>query len=104
MKSNKKIIDGTLVYKQFIVLEDGTELQVRPKQDISKYSDYVTIYAYGAKKGKGETAEEVTCYAVAVEDAIRAERKSSKQAISDKVSAMQAQGLTPEQILAQLLQ
>lgn len=104
MKNTRKTVHGVLVYKQFIALDDGTEIQVRPKQDINKYGDDVTIYAYNAKKGKGKTAENITCYAVAIDDAIRAERKSTKQATADKVLAMKAQGLSPDEIIAQLLQ
>lgn len=94
-----KAIKGTLVYKQFITLADGTEVQVRYNQnpDLYKGTD-VQLYEYTAKEGRGDNAREVTRYAVKVEDAKRATRATVK----DSVASMLAQGMTAEEIVAKL--
>lgn len=93
------IVNGVLEYRQFIVLEDGKEVQVRYNQDPTLYEGTdVTLYAYTAKEGKGVDAKEVTRYAVAVEDARRAKRSTAE----DKILSLVAQGLTPDQIIEKL--
>jgi len=95
-KSNNKIVNGKLVYKQFIQLDDGTEVQVRYNQAPELYEGTdVTLYAYDAKASKGST-DTVTKYAVAIEDAKRAKRAS----VAEQMQSLLKQGLTPEQIVA----
>lgn len=99
MKNNIKAQNGTLVYKQFIKLEDGTELQVRYNQDPSLYAGTdVPLYAYTAKETVDGVKTEVTKYAVPVELARRANRTSVKESVSN----MLASGMTAEEIVAKL--
>lgn len=92
-------IKGTLVYKQFITLEDGAEVQVRYNQNPELYAGTdVTLYEYTATEGKGDDRKEVTRYAVAIEDAKRAKRASVK----DSVQSLLAQGFSAEEIVAKL--
>ncbi len=97
--SKQVTTNGTLEYRQFIILEDGTEVRVRYNQNPELYKGTdVPVYQYTAKEGKGEDAKEVTRYAVPFEQALRA----AKAKTGDKVEAMLAQGLTAEEIVAQL--
>jgi hypothetical protein len=97
--SKTSTIKGTLVYKQFITLDDGSEVQVRYNQDKDLYNGTdVTVYEYQASEGSGAERKQVTRYAVAVQDAIRATRTSTKESVSN----MLASGLTAEQIVAKL--
>lgn len=99
MSKNIKAITGKLVYKQFIQLEDGTEVQVRYNQDPSLYTGTDTpLYQYTAKETIDGVKQEVQKYAVPVELAKRATRTSTKETISN----MLAQGLTAEEIVAKL--
>lgn len=99
MSNKSNTVAGTLVYKQFIQLDDGTEVQVRYNQDKELYNGTdVTVYEYKATEGKAEQRKEVTRYAVAVADAKRATRTTVKES----VSSMLAQGLTAEEIVAKL--
>jgi len=99
MSKNTNTIKGSLVYKQFITLEDGNEVQVRYNQNPELYKGTdVTLYEYTATEGRGEDRKEVTRYAVAIEDAKRAKRTSVKE----NVQSLLAQGLTAEEIVAKL--
>lgn len=90
-------INGQLVYKQFISLEDGTELQVRYNQNPDLYAGTgVQLYSYTASEGKGDNKKEVTKYAVAVADAIRA----SKTSKVDNILADIASGMSATDIAA----
>lgn len=92
-------INGTLEYRQFIILEDGTEHRVKYNQDPSLYEGKdVPVFAYTATEGKGEDKKEVTKYAVPYDMAIRSKRASLK----DALASLKAQGLTPEEIIAKL--
>lgn len=96
MVKSKATVQGILEYRQFIILEDGTEVRVRYNQDASLYADTdITVYEYTAKEGKGEDKKEVTRYAVAFDDAIRANRGTS-----DNIEAMLAKGITADEIVA----
>lgn len=98
-QSTIKSTPGTLEYRQFIVLEDGTEHQVRYNQKPELYTGTdVELFSYTATEGKGDDKKEVMKYAVRVEDARRAKRAS----VSDSVKALQAQGLSAEDIIAML--
>lgn len=97
MSNNKNIVDGKLVYKQFIVLDDGSELQVRYNQDASLYAGTdTTLYQYKAFVGSGDDKKEVTRYAVSVNDAIRAKKTTQKE----QVNNMLASGMTAQEIVA----
>lgn len=97
--SKLKTTAGVLEYRQFIVLDDGTEVRVRYNQNPELYKGTeVPVYEYTAKEGKGENAKEVTRYAVPFEQAIRAGRVSTKETIK----SLKAQGLTAEEILAKI--
>lgn len=97
--SKVKAIKGRLEYRQFIILEDGTEARVRYNQDPELYKGTeVPLYEYEAKEGKGEAATVVTRYAVPFDQAIRAKRASAKESIQ----SMMAAGLSAEDILARL--
>lgn len=97
--AKQQITKGTLEYRQFIILEDGTEVRVRYNQNPELYKGTdVPLYEYVATEGKGEDKKEVTKYAVPFDQAIRAARASRKET----VEAMLAQGLTPEEIVAKL--
>jgi hypothetical protein len=99
VKIMTKIIKGELEYRQFIVLEDGTEVQVRYNQDASLYEGTdVQLYEYQATEGKGDDKKQVTRYAVAVADALRAKRTSVKES----VASMIASGMTAEEIVNKL--
>jgi hypothetical protein len=99
MKSNIKATAGRLVYKQFIALEDGTEVQVRYNQDPTLYAGTDTpIYSYKAKETINGEKVEVEKFAVPVEYAVRAKRASVK----DTVNSLLSQGLTAEEIVAKL--
>jgi hypothetical protein len=90
---------GQLEYRQFIILEDGTEIRVRYNQNPELYKGTdVPLYEYEAKEGKGDNAVTVKRFAVPFEQAVRASRAKT----GDKVEAMLAQGLTAEEIVAQL--
>ena len=90
---------GTLEYRQFIILEDGTEVRVRYNQTPELYQGTdVPLYSYTAKEGKGEDAKEVTRYAVPFEQAVRAKRSNAKETVAQ----MLASGLTAEEIVAKL--
>ena len=94
-----KATTGTLVYKQFIKLEDGSEVQVRYNQDPTLYAGTDTpLYAYTATEGKGDAKKEVTKYAVPFELARRATRTSTKESVSN----MLASGMTAEEIVQKL--
>lgn len=96
-----KATQGTLEYRQFIVLEDGTDVRVRYNQDPALYEGTdVPLYAYIATEGKGDDKREVTRYAVPYEMALRAKRASVK----DMLATLKAQGLTAEEIIAKLAQ
>lgn len=95
--SKLQTISGKLVYKQFIELADGTEVQVRYNQNPDLYAGTdVTVYDYIATEGKAENKKEVTKYAVAVADAIRA----SKTSKVDNMLADIASGMSAKDILA----
>ncbi len=94
-----KAVTGTLEYRQFIVLEDGTEVRVRYNQDPALYAGTdVPLYEYKATEGKGEDKKEVTRFAVPFEQALRSKRASVKES----VASMLASGLTAEEIVAKL--
>lgn len=96
---SNKTLNGVLEYRQFIVLEDGTEVRVRYNQNPELYKGTdVPVYEYQAKEGKGDTAKTVTRYAVPFDQAIRARRASTKETID----SLLAQGLTAEEIVAKL--
>lgn len=100
MTKQNNTVQGTLVYKQFITLEDGTEVQVRYNQDKELYSGTdVTVYSYTATEGKGTERKEVTRYAVAVADAKRAARVTAV-AVKDNMLADIASGMTATELLA----
>jgi hypothetical protein len=97
--SKQSITKGQLEYRQFIILEDGTEVRVRYNQNPELYKGTdVPLYEYTATEGKGEDKKEVSKYAVPFDQAIRAARVGRKES----VEAMLAQGLTPEEIVAKL--
>lgn len=99
-KAQKNVIKGKLEYRQFIILDDGSELRVRYNQDKSLYDGTdIQVYEYQAYEGSGDTRKEVTRYAVAYDQALRA----SKKTISDKITSLKASGLSADEILAQLL-
>lgn len=102
-----KIIKGNrLEYRQFIVNDEGLDIQVRYNQDIELYKGTdVTVYEYTASEGskKKGTYKEVTRYAVAIDDAIRATRTSVKQAMQDRVDNLLAQGLITDEVAQALL-
>ena len=90
---------GKLEYRQFILLEDGTEVRVRYNQNPALYAGTdVPLYEYTAVEGKGNARKEVTRYAVPFEQALRSKRASVK----DSVASMLASGLTAEEIVAKL--
>lgn len=98
--SSNKTIKGQLEYRQFIVLEDGTEVRVRYNQNPELYKGTdVQVYAYKATEGKGDNKKEVTKYAVPFEQAIRARKATTK----DTIKGLMAQGLTAEEVLAKLV-
>lgn len=100
MSNKSNTVAGTLVYKQFISLEDGTEVQVRYNQNPELYKGTeVTLYEYQATEGKGDDRKEVTRYAVAVADAKRAERTSTKAVMSSMLADI-ASGMSADAILA----
>lgn len=99
MSKQANIIAGKLEYKQFIQLEDGTEVQVRYNQNPDLYTGTdVQLYSYEASEGTGTERVKVTRYAVAVNDALRAKRVS----LPETVNALIAQGLTADEIVAKL--
>lgn len=115
-KSN--IIKGTLEYRQYIVLEDGTEVRVNYNQnaDLYKGSD-IQLYEYSAdeavKDDKGNVERDangkkimqsVPHYAVPFGQAIRATRVSGAKATANTVEALLAQGLTNEEVIAKLME
>jgi len=90
-------INGSLVYKQFISLDDGSEVQVRYNQNPDLYAGTdVQVYGYTATEGKGDDKKEVQKYAVAVADAIRA----SKVSKVDNILADIASGMSATDIAA----
>lgn len=98
--TKSKVISGVLEYRQFIVLEDGTDVRVRYNQNPALYEGTdVQVYSYTAKEGKGEDAKEVTRYAVPFNDAIRAKRATTR----DSIASLQAQGLSADEILLLLM-
>lgn len=99
-KLSKNITSGTLVYKQFIQLADGTELQVRYNQNPDLYAGTdVKLYSYTAREGKGDSAITVTKYAVSIDDAIRAKKTTTK----DTIASLKNSGLSDTEIVAKLL-
>jgi hypothetical protein len=97
MSKNIKAVKGTLVYKQFIALEDGTEVQVRYNQKPELYAGTDTqLFEYTAKETVDGQKVEVTKYAVKVEDAVRAKRQTTKETVSNLL----ASGKTAEEIVA----
>ncbi len=93
------ITKGSLEYRQFIILDDGTEVRVRYNQNPELYKGTdVPLFEYQAKEGKGENAKMVTRYAVEFGKELRATRTSVKETIN----TLMAQGLTADQIVAKL--
>lgn len=99
MTKNTKAQAGKLEYRQFIILEDGTEVRVRYNQNPDLYAGTeVPMYTYQAKEGSGDNAKEVTRFAVPFDQAIRGKRASTKES----VQSMLASGLSAEEIVAKL--
>ena len=102
---SKAIINGTLEYRQFIILSDGTEIRVRYNQDKELYNDTdIQVYAYTAKESienadGTKTKVDVTRYAVNYDDVIKSTRESAKAKI-DNMLADIASGLSASEILA----
>jgi len=99
MSKAKTTVTGTLIYKQFIQLADGTELQVRYNQSKELYNDTdVQVYEYLAHEGSGTDRVEVIRYAVAVDDVLTTPRNTV-----DSMQAMIAQGLSADDIQAKMI-
>lgn len=95
--SKVKATNGVLVYKQFIQLEDGSEIQVRYNQKPELYEGTnVPLYAYTAKETIDGVKTEVTKYAVPFEQA----KKATRTAVKDSILADVANGMSVEELLA----
>lgn len=129
MSKKPNNVKGQLIYMQFISIDEnikddeinnsniieyiksGSLLRVRYNQKPELYSDTgVTVYEYEAKEGKGDDAKTVTRYAVAIENAKKAPKKTMAQTKAeveqeqrDAIKSMQEQGLSDKEIIAFML-
>lgn len=96
--SNFKTVDSFKRIATLYVDVDGKDIEVKEISNPELYTDK-TVYQAICKKGatKGQYK-----FCVASSDYI-SNRGKGKIAIADKIASLQAQGLTPEQIIASLL-